>query len=273
MTRRILLKVAYDGTTYAGFQRQKDKTIPTIEGALDSAVSALTGEEVEVIGASRTDAGVHAHGNVAVFDTASRIPAERFARALAKYLPEDIRVTDSYAVAADFHPRHTDCVKTYVYHVYNADTPDPLRSRYTAFTDHDLDVASMRAAGQYLVGEHDFVSFCSVHTQAQTTVRTILSVDVDADGGEKPRGIRITVRGTGFLYNMVRIIAGTLLEVGRGRFRPEEVAAMLEGKDRRLAGPTAPASGLVLEEIRFAQDPRIVGSLQTVDNSQAPAMP
>lgn len=290
--KRILLVVAYDGTEYSGFQAQKSGA-RTIEGELNRCLSELTGESIEVIGASRTDAGVHALCNAAVFDTCSRIPAEKFSYALNVRLPEDIRIQGSVKVPPDFHPRHQNTVKTYEYHIYNARQPLPTKNRFAHFSYVPYDIDKMRKAADRLIGEHDFKSFCSVYTQALTTVRTITDlkieeIPVSADGvlamvqetssasssnsensdmtgpsGESaceqtdnarrhfPREIVIRVSGTGFLYNMVRIIAGTLMDVGRGRLTPEEIPDILNARDRTKAGPTAPAKGLILTDYTF----------------------
>lgn len=264
MKKRILLSVAYDGTGYAGFQAQKSG-VPTIEGELNRALTELTGVPVEVIGASRTDAGVHAQCNLAVFDTESRIPPEKFAHAVNVRLPDPICVKTSCQVPEDFHPRHCSTVKTYEYRIYNAQMPDPTRRLYTYFSRYRFDVEAMRTAAQALAGEHDFKSFCSTYTSAKTTVREVLSVEVGEvpcgrPGGpaltldaampdpasRMPREIVIRVRGRGFLYNMVRIIAGTLMEVGRGAKAPDQMSLILQACDRRAAGPTAPACGLML---------------------------
>lgn len=283
--KRILLTVAYDGTGYSGFQAQKSG-VPTIERELNRALTELTGAETEVSGASRTDAGVHALCNLAVFDTESRIPPEKFANALNVRLPDQICVQDSREVPADFHPRFCDTIKTYDYVIYNARFPSPRRRRYSHYSYTPFDVSRMREAARYLVGEHDFKSFCSIHTQAQTTTRTITEIEVierpceeertaetaaampsfDRESGcgmEKesartaegevfarrtvsPREIVIRVSGTGFLYNMVRIIAGTLMEAGRGALEPAQMEAILNACDRSKAGPTAPPEGLTL---------------------------
>lgn len=280
--KRILLTVAYDGTGYSGFQAQKSG-VPTIERELNRALTELTGVETEVSGASRTDAGVHALCNLAVFDTESRIPPEKFANALNVRLPEQICVQNSREVPADFHPRFCDTVKTYDYVIYNAPFPSPRKKRYTHYSYTPFDVEKMREAAQYLVGEHDFKSFCSIHTQAQTTTRTITEIevierpceaeqtaervaamippfDMDNDSGTdpgparrtvSPREIVIRVSGTGFLYNMVRIIAGTLMEAGRGALTPEQIKVILNACDRSKAGPTAPPEGLTLVRYRI----------------------
>lgn len=318
MTRRILLQVAYDGTNYHGWQLQPNAA--TIEGELNRALCALTGEEIVVTGASRTDAGVHALGNVAVFDTTSRIPAEKFSYALNQRLPEDIVIQSSKQVADDFHPRHCDCRKTYEYDILNRTFPLPAYRNTAHFLYGTLNFEAMRRACQAFLGEHDFASFCAAGAQVQTTVRTIYSLEVEcrplteagtpvppasgeavnaADGkhgeqvqqaqsasgemlnaaagksdeqvqqaqpesgetaipaagganaGSADQLLTIRVKGNGFLYNMVRIIAGTLVEVGRGHIKPEEVAGIIAAKDRAKAGPTAPARGLRLVEIEY----------------------
>lgn len=320
MTRRILLRVAYDGTNYHGWQLQPNAA--TIEGELNRALCVLTGEEIVVTGASRTDAGVHALGNVAVFDTTSRIPAEKFSYALNQRLPEDIVIQSSRQVADDFHPRHCDCRKTYEYDILNRTFPLPAYRNTAYFLYGTLNIEAMRRACQAFLGEHDFASFCAAGAQVQTTVRKIYSLEVEcrplteagtpvppasgeavnaADGkhgeqvqqaqsasgemlnaaagksdeqvqqaqpesgetaipaaggvnaGSADQLLTIRVKGNGFLYNMVRIIAGTLVEVGRGHIKPEEVAGIIAAKDRAKAGPTAPARGLRLVEIEYLQ--------------------
>lgn len=321
MTRRILLRVAYDGTNYHGWQLQPNAA--TIEGELNRALCVLTGEEIVVTGASRTDAGVHALGNVAVFDTTSRIPAEKFSYALNQRLPEDIVIQSSRQVADDFHPRHCDCRKTYEYDILNRTFPLPAYRNTAYFLYGTLNIEAMRRACQAFLGEHDFASFCAAGAQVQTTVRTIYSLEVEcrplteagtpvppasgeavnAAGGKRGEQVQqaqsasgkmlnaaagesdeqvqqtqpesgetaipaaggtnagsadqlltIRVKGNGFLYNMVRIIAGTLVEVGRGHIKPEEVAGIIAAKDRAKAGPTAPARGLRLVEIEYRKN-------------------
>lgn len=259
-TRRILLRVAYDGTNYHGWQVQPNAK--TIEGELNRVLTQLTGEKIQVTGASRTDAGVHALGNVAVFDTASKIPAEKFSYALNQRLPGDIVIQSSLQVADDFHPRHCDCCKTYEYDILNRTFPLPAYRNTAYFLYGDLDLDAMRRACQAFPGEHDFASFCAAGAQVQTTVRTIYSLEVleqplavtgrGVSSQRSPeRLLTIRVRGNGFLYNMVRIIAGTLVEVGRGHIRPEEVEGIIAACDRAKAGPTAPARGLRLVEIKY----------------------
>ncbi len=246
--RRILLKVAYDGTNYHGFARQKDQTA-TIETQLDKAISALVSFPTEVTGASRTDSGVHAKGNALIFDTTSSIPTVNFPAAINTFLPADIRVREARDVPGDFHPRHTDAVKTYRYEIDNEKIADPLRERYAMHVEYKLDTDKMNEAAQVLVGEHDFRSFCSIHTQALTTVREITEIEVKR---ESRSCVYITVKGFGFLYNMVRIIAGTLIEVGRGRIGSEEMIRILNAADRtKNPSPTAEAKGLTLMDIDF----------------------
>lgn len=243
--KRVMLTVAYDGTNYHGWQIQPNGE--TIEGILNRCLSVLLGEEIAVIGASRTDSGVHAMGNIAVFDTESPIPAEKMSYALNQRLPEDIRIQKAQEVAPDFHPRHCASRKTYEYRIYNAPFPMPVRRLYSYFTYVPLDIERMRQGAAYLVGEHDFKSFCSVQAQVESTVRQIDAVEVLQENQE----IVIRVSGRGFLYNMVRIIAGTLMEVGRGHIEPEKVEEILRAKDRQAAGPTAPACGLTLIKYEF----------------------
>ncbi|HHV13253.1 MAG TPA: tRNA pseudouridine(38-40) synthase TruA [Clostridiales bacterium] len=243
--KRIKLEVAYDGTAYCGWQIQPGQ--PTVEAELNRALTQLLGEDIAVIGASRTDSGVHALGNVAVFDTESRIPAEKICLALNQRLPEDIRVQTSVQVPGDFHPRRIESRKTYEYRILNRSIALPTQRLYACHIYYDMDLSKMQAAAGYLVGEHDFKSFCSVKTQALDTVRTIYRLTAGRDGDT----ITISVTGNGFLYNMVRIIAGTLIEVGRGAYPPEKVKDILQAYDRNYAGPTAPAQGLTLVRIEY----------------------
>ena len=249
--RRIMIKVAYDGTDFHGWQFQKGQR--TVEGVLNEALTETLKEDIEVIGASRTDAGVHSMGNIAVFDTCGRIPAEKVPYALNQKLPGDVRVVAGYDVAPDFHPRKCDTKKTYEYHIFCSPFDNPLKSRYAHWTYESLDENRMDEAGKYLEGEHDFTSFCSVNTQSESKVRTIYNVNVRRAGDE----IIISVTGSGFLYNMVRIIAGNLMEVGSGKKEPESIKQILEAKGRTAGGITAPAKGLVLKEYEFIENPVI----------------
>ena len=249
--RRIKLTVAYDGTNYCGWQVQPNGI--TIEEVLNKAICTLTGEEIAVIGASWTDSGVHAMGNIAVFDTGSRIPEERFSYALNQRLPEDIVVTKSEEVSLDWHPRYQNSLKTYEYHILNTKTPVPTKRLYNCFVSFDLDVNRMRQGAQYLLGEHDFAAFCCIRTNAKTTVRTVTDLQIQQNP-LKPEEITIRITGNGFLYNMVRIIAGVLIRVGRGFYEPEKVLELLEGRERKKEAVTAPPQGLCLMEIVYEND-------------------
>lgn len=243
--KRVMLTVAYDGTNYHGWQLQPN--VITVESILNDKLSELFHEEIKIIGASRTDTGVHALGNIAVFDTEARMPAEKVAYALNQRLPEDIRIQKSEEVSLNFHPRHQNSRKTYEYKILNREFPQPIYRLYAHFTYVPLDVERMQKAAEFLIGEHDFKSFCSVNTVAETTVRTIYEIQIEKEN----EMITIRVTGSGFLYNMVRIIAGTLMEVGRGNIKPEDMTTILDALDRTKAGPTAPACGLTLVKYQY----------------------
>ncbi|MCI8846898.1 MAG: tRNA pseudouridine(38-40) synthase TruA [Lachnospiraceae bacterium] len=243
--KRIMLTVAYDGSAYSGFQEQNNA--PTIEGEINRCLKELLGEEIRVVGGSRTDAGVHALCNVAVFDTESRIPGEKISYALNQRLPEDIRIRESREMPAGFHPRHCESRKTYEYKIINDKFPIPTKRLYGHFTYVPLDERRMKAAAAYLVGEHDFKSFCSAGSQVLSTVRTIYDIQAEREKEE----ITIRVTGNGFLYHMVRIIAGTLMEAGKGLWEPDHMKDIIAARDRSAAGPTAPACGLMLVKYKF----------------------
>ncbi len=244
--KRVMLEVAYDGTKYCGWQIQDNGE--TVAGVLTRELERLLGEKILLIGASRTDAGVHAMGNICVFDTESRIPGEKFCYALNRSLPEDIVIQRSCEVSAGFHPRKRKCKKTYEYKIWNADFIQPFNRKYTYFVYKKLDTDKMRQAASYLTGTHDFTSFCSIHTVVPDHVRTIYAADVIVEG----ELITLRITGNGFLYNMVRIIAGTLVRVGLGEYDPESVKDILESRNRENAGPTAPPQGLTLMKIEYA---------------------
>ena len=242
---RIKLVIAYDGTNYSGFQCQTNAL--AIQDVLNHAVSDLFGQEIKTIGASRTDTGVHARGNVAVFDVETRISPEKIALALNARLPEDIRIISSERVDDDFHPRYCDCLKTYSYRILNRRIEDPTMRLNTLHYYYPLDDAKMNAAAQMLVGRHDFASFCAAGYSGKSTVRTIYRSFVERNGDL----ITYTVTGDGFLYNMVRIIVGTLIRIGGTAEAPEHMWEILMARDRSLAGDTALAKGLTLEEIEY----------------------
>lgn len=246
--KRVKLIVAYDGTNYCGWQIQPNAI--TIEEILNRELSRLLKEEIKVIGASRTDSGVHSLGNVAVFDTNTKIPAEKISYALNVSLPDDIVIQDSCEAAPDFHPRFTKSIKTYEYRILNCTFPKPELRFHTHFFHGRLDVEKMKPAGNYLVGKHDFKSFCSPRTDVLDTVREIYSLEIN----KIEEIVRIRISGSGFLYNMVRIITGTLMEVGMGKYEPEKMVEILEAKKREAAGPTAPAKGLTMIGIEYQED-------------------
>ena len=245
---RVKMIVAYDGTNYCGWQIQPNGI--TIEQVLNEHLSRLLKEDIKVTGASRTDAGVHSLGNVCMFDTNTRMPAEKISYALNQKLPEDIVVVDSCEVSDDFHPRFSKSRKTYEYRILNARFRNPTRRLDTYFYHYPLDTEKMSEAAKYLIGEHDFASFCSANSQAQTTVRTIYDCTVSKTGDI----ITIRVTGNGFLYNMVRIMAGAILECGTGKLPVSAVEEALGGGKRDLLGKTMPAKGLTLRSVDYGFD-------------------
>ena len=243
--KRVKMIVAYDGTNYCGWQIQNNGI--TIEEVLNKELTKLLKEPITVIGASRTDSGVHSEGNVAVFNTENRMPADKICFALNQRLPDDIRILQSEEVAPDYHPRKQNCVKTYEYKIMNRKIEVPTMRLYSYFCYFPLDVERMREGAAYLVGEHDFKSFCTARGQAEETVRTIYSLDIHKSGDL----ITIRIKGSGFLYNMVRIIAGTLMKVGMGVYPPAHVEEILDARDRKVAGPKAAAKGLSLISLDY----------------------
>ena len=311
MKRRIKLTIAYDGGNYKGWQIQNpteerpEGDVKTIQGTLTMAINSLIKDEkVQLTGASRTDSGVHARGNVAVFDTDSSIPCENFPFAINSFLPEDIRVTEAMEVSEAFNPRFEPHVKTYEYKIDNSLIQSPMNRMYSYNYTYALDLQKMKEAAGYLVGKHDFVSFVNPDSQVfehgGDAVREIYSIEIleekystgeiartadkhengDFKGREtgfsgknvlgqniggkeilKSRKIKtgeeklITIRisGNGFLYHMIRIIVGTLLQVGNGKRKPEEIKKILKARDRTKAGPTVPAKGLCLVKLDYSK--------------------
>lgn len=242
---RIKLTVSYDGTNYCGWQRQSDK--PSIQQTIEEAIKQVTNEEVKVCGSGRTDSGVHALGQVCHFDTNSTIPAEKFFIALNIVLPNDIKVIKSEKADDNFNACRSAKKKTYSYTFYTGQTVLPLLERYATKIDGSVDVELMKQASALLVGEHDFKCFCASGGSTLTTVRTLYSIDVISYDNI----IKITVCGNGFLYNMVRIIAGTLLAVGQKRISIENVKEMLNTGKRELGGRTIASKGLCLEKVEY----------------------
>lgn len=241
--RRIRLTVAYDGTNYVGWQVQPNGV--SIEEVLNRELSRMLKEKITVIGASRTDSGVHALGNICVFDTESRIPGDKFKFAINESLPPDIVVQESEEVPLKYHPRKVRSIKTYEYRILNRVLPDPTKRLDSYFFYYPLDVEKMREAAAVLLGEHDFRSFCNIHASVKTTVRRILSLSITKEGDM----ITVRIVGNGFLYNQVRIIVGTLVKIGCGLWPVSKMQEALLACDRSAAGPTAPAKGLTLISI------------------------
>lgn len=247
---RFVLKLAYEGTAYHGFQKQEG--LQTIAGEVESVLEKLfPGECGNFIGASRTDRGVHALGNILSFDTEMPRKAENYERALNSFLPGDIRVLLVKEKSEAFHPRFTEHSKEYRYSVDRARVQNPLTRRLYYHYTYPLDLLKMRDAASRLAGEHDFTSFANPKAQSLlqggSAVRTVQSFSIEEEG----EYLYFTVKGDGFLYHMVRILSGTLLEVGRGKREPEDIEEILQGKDRRLAGPTAPPEGLCLLHLDY----------------------
>ena len=243
--RRIALIVEYDGTNYGGWQRQNNA--PSIQEELEKNIKAVTGEASCVQGSGRTDSGVHALAQTAHFDTDSRIPAERFSQALNAGLPPDIRVRRSFEAPQDFHARFSAKRKHYRYVIDNSPTASAIYGRYRLHYHAPLDADAMQKAAEFIVGEHDFACFKAAGTVVKSTVRTVYRCDVTKENDI----ISIDVEGNGFLYNMVRIIAGTLIEIGAKKYPPERVKELIESRDRKLAGATAPAKGLTLVCVEY----------------------
>ena len=243
---RYRATVAYDGTGYHGFQRQAAEHEPTIQGEVERALARLGQPDITVTGSGRTDAGVHATGQVIAFYAEWRHGVDDLQRALNAALPADIAVLDVHEAAPDFHPRYNAVSREYVYTIYNAPVRHPLKRLYALHVAEPLDVTSMNAAAAALVGEHDLAAFGNP-TAGQVTVRRILRARVWAE----PPLIRVELEGNGFLYRMMRSIVGTLLVVGRGSMTPDEFRAVLESRDRSRAGSVAPAHGLCLTRVSY----------------------
>lgn len=243
--RHIRLDVQYDGTDYAGFCIQPG--VPTIQGELEAALAGLLGEPIHLTAASRTDAGVHALGQVVAFFTEGLVPVERLVQALNDRLPPDIAVTAATEVPEDFHPRFDAIGKLYTYRILNRPVRSPIICRYAWHVAEPLNLAAMRDAAAALVGEKDFAAFCAAGGTARTTVRNLYRLDIDTSADL----IEVRLAANGFLYMMARIIVGTLVEVGLGRRRPGDLEGILAGRDRRRAGKTAPPQGLCLVRVDY----------------------
>ena len=243
--RNIRLDICYDGTRYNGWQRQVSHD-NTIQGKLETALSRILGEPIEISASGRTDTGVHARGQVANFHTESPMDCAELLEQLRRYLPEDIGIYSCQEVSPRFHARLNALEKTYQYRLWNTAAPCVFERRYVAVMEDRLDLERMRAAAQALIGTHDFSAFCANKKMKKSTVRTIKSFDIERVENE----IRFTVTGNGFLHNMVRILVGTLVEVGRGDRSVESIPALF-GAKREEAGFLAPGKGLCLMEVRY----------------------
>ncbi|MCR5742794.1 MAG: tRNA pseudouridine(38-40) synthase TruA [Lachnospiraceae bacterium] len=239
------MTICYDGTRYYGWEHQPDRD--TIQGKLENVLKGMTGSEIEVTGAGRTDAGVHAREMVANFHLDTRRSPEQIRDYFNRYLPEDIAVLEVREAAEQFHARYKAVGKTYRYTCYDGPVKPVFDRKYVNVLDFSPDIEAMRQAAAYLTGKHDYKSFCGNSRFKKSSVRVVDAITID-----KKRGyIYMTFHGTGFLQNMVRILVGTLLEVGKGSYPPEHVKEILEALDRSVAGPTAPACGLCLMKVDY----------------------
>ena len=243
--RNIKLTIQYDGTNYCGWQKQNNAK--SIQEEIGRSIVKVTGEEVKLIGASRTDRGVHAQGQVANFMTASNIPADKFKYAINSNLPEDIRIKESELVDDSFHSRYDAVGKKYIYLIFNRRILNPLYRNYSYHVPYELNINHMEIAAKYFLGTHDFSAFMAANSSVKSTVRTIYDIELTRNKDL----ISVSIKGNGFLYNMVRIIIGTLVEVGSGKLSPHSIPQIIESKNRKTAGHTAAAKGLYLEEIYY----------------------
>lgn len=243
---RILLTIQYLGTRFHGWQKQPKKD--TVQQALEDAIKKALGEDCQTFASGRTDAGVHAWGQCVHFDTNTKIKAENLAYAINRYLPTDISVLKSEKVSPEFNARFDVVKKTYQYSFYASDISLPLLDQQFARIRTDFDYKKAEKACKYFLGEHDFEGFCSTGKQTKTTIRTIYNIELLNIGDNK---YRLVVSGNGFLYNMVRIIAGTIIEVGYGKINPDKLPDIINSKNRSRAGKTAPACGLALKSVEY----------------------
>lgn len=243
--KRYKMIVAYDGTDYHGFARQNETV--TVQGTIEKAISKITQEEVLTLGAGRTDAGVHAKGQCVTFDSATKIPSDRLVKAINSQLPPDIVIQSVEEVDEQFHPRFGAKRKTYRYQIWCGELPDPFTYRYALHYPYEIDERKMQQAADLMIGEHDFACFCASGSQVKDTIRTVYSIDVKREGNM----ISVDICGNGFLYNMVRIIVGTLLYVNEGKLSTDDIPEIISGKDRKKAGPTVPPQGLTMLSIIY----------------------
>lgn len=245
MKKNIKLTIEYDGTNYAGWQIQNNAL--TVQEKIQEVISKVTGENTQIIGCSRTDSGVHARGFIGNFFTESTIPPERFKYAINNLLPNDIVVIDSREVSLDFHSRYSCKKKTYSYTIINRSDYPAINRNYMHYYNKPLDLDLMKKGSEFLIGTHEFDSFKKAGSSVKSTIRTIYYINIEKHGDY----IKFIIKGNGFLYNMVRIIVGTLIEVGTGKVYPEKVREILLAKDRSKAGKSVPPEGLCLEEVFY----------------------
>lgn len=244
--RNLKMTISYDGFKYKGWQKQKETDL-TIQGKIEAVLSKMTGEAIQIVGCGRTDSGVHAENYIANFHTKSTFTTDTFLDYLYEYLPEDIGVKSIEEVPERFHARYNVKSKTYVYRINNKKFRDVFNRKYTYHLAEKLDLSEMRNATEVLIGSHDFQSFTNIKNSDKSTIRTINYINII----EKDGLLDIEVNGNGFLWNMVRIIVGTLIEVGKGNLKPKEVEKILNEKKRWEAGPLAQAKGLFLRDVRY----------------------
>ncbi|MDA8442225.1 MAG: tRNA pseudouridine(38-40) synthase TruA [Peptococcaceae bacterium] len=245
--QNIKLTLEYDGTCYHGFQRQPDFHGPTIQGVLESKLELITKTEVRVAMAGRTDAGVHARGQVVNFFSPTKIPMDKLPKAVNSVLPYDIRVKQAEIVPDDFHARFSAQWKRYIYTIYNNQFVSVFNRLFVFHVPQALNVPAMRAAAQAMVGTRDFTAFCAAGSPVKNFVRNLMTCEVRQAGPE----ISIICEADGFLYNMVRIISGTLVDVGKGRIKPAAIPQMIEAGDRKTCGITAPPQGLCMDYVHY----------------------
>ena len=240
------ITIQYDGTRYKGWQVQKS-TDMTIQGKIQSVLKEMTGQEIEVIGSGRTDAGVHAYGQVANFHVPAHFKAQEILEYLNHYLPMDIAVIDIEEVDERFHARFNAVEKTYMYRIHTSTVPNVFERKYMYTYTECLNVDKMREAANLILGTHDFMAFCGNKKMKKSTIRTVTAIDIEENEDE----IQILYTGDGFLQQMIRIMTGTLIEVGNGTKQPNDIVAILESKDRQNAGYTVPAEGLILKSVTY----------------------
>lgn len=247
LVKNIKLKLEYDGANYCGWQKQKNEKFITLQGTLEKAISNITKEKIEVIGASRTDSGVHAKGYICNFFTNTKIPPENLQKVINNNLPPDIVVLSSEEASSEFHSRFCSKGKTYEYTVLNSSQPIAIGRNYIFQFKDKLNIDNMKMASRYFIGAHDFSAFKTKGSSIKTSVRTISKFEINKKGDF----IKFIITGDGFLYNMVRIMVGTLIEIGLNKREPEYIKYVIKSKDRTKAGKCVPSSGLCLKEVFY----------------------